>query len=208
MKRLLLVSLMVLVSLQISCTRDTDFTTEAAREPAMTNSDLQQQIQTKINSDAALNAARLSVRADADRNTATLSGTVESQALRTRAVELAKSAHAGLIVEDRIDVRPREMTRSEYTEEQARQERETARQRGETIGSALDDAWIHSKIVAKLIADTRVIERKINVDVNNNMVTLRGTVDTPEQKSAAEQIAKDTDGVKGVVNQLKVQRAS
>ena len=91
-----------------------------------------------------------------------------------------------------------------YTEEQAREERARAKSNKETIGDTLDDAWIHTKIVAKLIGDTQTPERKINVDVVNNEVTLRGTVDTPEAKSEAERIAKETDGVKKVTNQLKV----
>jgi osmotically-inducible protein OsmY len=46
------------------------------------------------------------------------------------------------------------------------------------------------------------------VDVTNNVVTLRGTVETAEQKTEAEQIAKNTESVKSVNNQLKVGRAT
>jgi osmotically-inducible protein OsmY len=91
-----------------------------------------------------------------------------------------------------------------YTEEQAREERARAKENKETIGDTLDDAWIHTKIVAKLIANSKTPERKINVDVVNNVVTLRGTVDTAEEKAAAEQTAKETEGVTKVINQLKV----
>jgi len=93
---------------------------------------------------------------------------------------------------------------SKYSEEQAREERARAKGNKETIGQSLDDAWIHSKIVAKLIGDTKTPERKINVDVVNGDVTLRGNVDTAEAKAEAERVAKDTAGVKKVVNQLKV----
>lgn len=91
-----------------------------------------------------------------------------------------------------------------YNEEQAREERERAKANKETIGQSLEDAWIHTKIVAKLIGDADTPERKINVDVVDGAVTLRGTVDTAEAKSEAERIAKETDGVKKVTNQLKV----
>jgi osmotically-inducible protein OsmY len=91
-----------------------------------------------------------------------------------------------------------------YSEEQARQERERAKAHKETVGQSLEDAWIHTKIVAKLIGDADTPERKINVDVVDGAVTLRGTVDTAEAKSEAERIAKETDGVKKVTNQLKV----
>jgi len=91
-----------------------------------------------------------------------------------------------------------------YTEEQAREERERAKANKETIGQSLDDAWIHTKIVAKLISDTQTPERKINVDVVDGAVTLRGEVDTAEAKAEAERVAKETDDVKKVTNQLKV----
>jgi len=97
-----------------------------------------------------------------------------------------------------------EQTRGNYSEREAQEEREKAKANKETIGDTLDDAWIHTKIVAKLIANSTTPERKINVDVVKNVVTLRGTVDSAEEKAAAEKIAKDTDGVKSVVNQLKV----
>jgi hypothetical protein len=91
-----------------------------------------------------------------------------------------------------------------YTEEQAREEREKAKANKETIGQSLEDAWIHTKVVAKLIGNSQTPERKINVDVLDGAVTLRGTVDTAEAKTEAERIAKETDGVKKVTNQLKV----
>ena len=60
----------------------------------------------------------------------------------------------------------------------------------------------------QLITDADTPERKINVDVVDNAVTLRGTVDTAEAKTEAERIAKETDGVKKVTNQLKVMAAA
>jgi len=99
-------------------------------------------------------------------------------------------------------------SRAEYTEKQASEERERAKQSKETIGDTLDDAWIHTKIVAQLIANANTPERKINVDVVSNVVTLRGTVDTAEARAAAEKIAKETEGVKSVTNQLKVTPAA
>src|SRR2546421_4396364 len=91
-----------------------------------------------------------------------------------------------------------------YTEEQAREEREKAKANKETIGQSLEDAWIHTKIVAKLIGNTQTPERKINVDVVEAAVTLQGEVDTPEGKTEDESVAEENGGVKKVTNQLKV----
>src|SRR5437762_2612420 len=152
MKQLLLITLLFCLCLQVGCSNSTQ-STQAAREPRMTDSDLKAKIENSVNSDPQLRAANLSVSADADHHTATLSGTVESEAMRTRAVEMARSAQPGLTVEDKIDVKPRELTRADYTPEMARTETENARTRHETVGSSVDDAWIHSKIVAKLLTD-------------------------------------------------------
>jgi len=170
----------------------------------MTDSELENKIKAKFDSDAQLKAADLNISADAEKNEATISGAVPTQALRMKAVNMAKEASSGLILTDKIEVRPRELTRAEYTEENASAEREKARGAGEKLGDSLDDAWIHTKIVAKLIGNSDTPERKINVDVVNNVVTLRGVVDTTEQRAEAERVAKETEGVTRVVNQLKV----
>lgn len=94
--------------------------------------------------------------------------------------------------------------RGEYSEEQARQERDKAKANKETIGQSLDDAWIHTKLVAKLIGDSKTPERSINVDVVQGAVTLRGTVETAEAKTEAERVARETEGVTKVTNELKV----
>src|SRR5262249_50540457 len=196
MKHVLLVCLLICLSLP-ACTRGTE-STQAAREPRMTDSDLKNKIESRINSDPQLRDANLSISADADKKKATVSGTVESEEMRSRAVEMARATNPGLVVQDKIDVKPKELTRDKYTPEMARTEVERARTHHETIGSSVDDAWIHAKIVAQLIGDKDPPERKINVDVNNNVVTLRGVVDTPMQKQEAERIARETDGVKRV----------
>ena len=103
-----------------------------------------------------------------------------------------------------VEATPTPTPQTKYTEEQAQQERARAKESKETIGESLDDAWIHAKIVAKLIGDSKTPERKINVDVVKGAVTLRGTVDNAEARTEAERQAKATDGVKSVLNQLKV----
>ena len=60
------------------------------------------------------------------------------------------------------------------------------------------------KIQSKYFLDADVKGRQIDVDTNDGVVTLKGTVDTAEQKQQAEQIARGTEGVKRVVNQLVV----
>jgi hyperosmotically inducible protein len=202
MKRLLLSALISIATATLlsGC----DVANHSGTATTMTDSQLENSIRVKLNSDAQIKAADLGVSVNGARNEATLTGSVQSQQLRTRAVELARSANAGLIVNYKLIVEPGEVTRAEYTEDQARSERMKAKDFGENIGDTLDDAWIHTKIVAKLIGDSDTPERKINVDVVDNVVTLRGMVDTPDQKAEAERIARTTEGVRSVKNQLKV----
>src|SRR5215510_6177581 len=165
----------------------TDTTNKPATKTA--DSELEDKIKAKFDSDPLLKSANLSVSADADKNEATISGVVGKESLRIKAVDLAKETSPGLILTDKIDVKPPELT-------------------GDELGDSLDDAWIHTKLVAKFIGDADTPGRKINVDVVNNVVTLRGTVDTAEQRAEAERIAGNTEGVKRVVNQLKVGTAA
>jgi hyperosmotically inducible protein len=177
--------------------------TKTSAESKLTDSDLERAVKTRLSTDPDL--MKLDVSANADRNEVTLSGTVPTEELRLRAVDLAKSSAGALVVTDKIDVQPREYARSEYTEDMARKAKEQAKSAGDKIGDSLDDAWIHTKITAKLLANSSTPARKINVDVMNNVVTLRGTVGTETERVEAARVAKDTDGVKRVVNNLKVQ---
>jgi hypothetical protein len=73
---------------------------------SMSDSDLEKAVRAKLENDAQLKEADVSVHADAERNEITLSGTVRSRAAREKAVELAKSAKPGVSVNDKIDVKP------------------------------------------------------------------------------------------------------
>ena len=182
----------------------TGSTTSASAPSAVSDSDLQNAIQARLNSDPDLNAAKLDVDAHAKDNKVTLKGTVATESMRLRAVELAKAGNPNLEITDKIDVKPRAVSRSEYTEDMAREARERAKTSGDKIGTSLNDAWIHTKITSKLIGDKETPARKINIDVVDGIVTLRGEVNSTVAKDEADRVAKDTEGVRRVRNLLKV----
>jgi hyperosmotically inducible periplasmic protein len=195
---------LILIGFLAGCSQ-TVSTTSASAPPAMTDSDLQHSIQSRLNTDPTLSAAKLDVDADAKNNTVTLKGTVPTETARLRAVELAKAGgSANLSITDKIDVKPAEISRSEYTEEMARDAREKAKTAGDKIGTSVNDAWIHTKITSKLITDKDTPARKINIDVVDGVVTLRGEVTTATAKDEADRIAMATEGVKRVRNLLKI----
>ncbi|HEX7176792.1 MAG TPA: BON domain-containing protein [Pyrinomonadaceae bacterium] len=95
------------------------------------------------------------------------------------------------------------ITRDEYNREQARYD-DDARRSGRTIGSGINDRWLWTKVRAQLLGADDLRESTINVDVENDVVTLTGSVANGNQKIRAADIAKKTDGVKSVKNNLTV----
>lgn len=170
----------------------------------ISNADLANSIKIKLDSDDQLRTANLQVSADAEKTIATLTGTVESESLRGRAIDLAKTGQPGLTIEDQIEIMPSQVSRNDYTEQMANEEWAKAKQFGEKVGKQLDDAWIYGKIVGKLVVMSKASPRTVSVDVDNSVVTLRGTVQDAKQKTEVARIAKETDGVKWVDNRLKV----
>jgi HSP20 family molecular chaperone IbpA len=82
--------------------------------------------------------------------------------------------------------------------------RAEAKNKGESIGESIEDGWIHFKVRAALAAVDDLRDSTINVDVDKNVVTLRGTVPGADQKKKAEDAAKKVEGVKSVTNKLEV----
>ena len=93
------------------------------------------------------------------------------------------------------------VTREDYDKNRADYERDKG---SSTIGSGANDSWLWFKTRAALMTTSDLRESTVNVDVVNDVVTLKGTVETAAQKTKAEQVAKDIDGVKSVKNELKV----
>jgi len=71
----------------------------------------------------------------------------------------------------------------------------------------LSDAWITTKIQSKLVGDRDIKARNIDVSTHDGVVTLTGQVLNEPLRQLAETLAKNTDGVTQVVNQLQTQIA-
>lgn len=110
-----------------------------------------------------------------------LSGAVESQADIDAAIEIARSTNGVRAVINDLTVGER------------------------TAGQRMDDATVTTKIEAKLAADPQVSATNIDVDTRDGVVTLSGLVKTAEARTEAEQLARDTEGVRNVDNRIRVQ---
>ena len=73
-----------------------------------------------------------------------------------------------------------------------------------TVACAQTDAGISTNVKAKMAADDTVKAYQIDVDTANGVVTLTGAVDSAAAKEHAVLIARNTDGVRDVVDQLRV----
>ena len=94
-------------------------------------------------------------------------------------------------------------TRAEYEANKDRYNRE-AKESGRKVGTGANDTWLWIKTRFDLAAADDLRDSTINVDVDNDIVTLSGTVANASQKTRAEQVAKAVEGVKSVRNQLTV----
>jgi len=89
--------------------------------------------------------------------------------------------------------------------------RETGAQIGETVAAgaeraqrALTQGSLTAKIKSKMALDDTIEAAQVDVDTNGSVVTLRGTVDSEAERTRALQLARETEGVTSVVNELKV----
>src|SRR5688572_9098299 len=94
-------------------------------------------------------------------------------------------------------------TREEYERDKERYQRE-AKESGRTVGTGLNDGWLWVKTRFELAGADDLRDSTINVDVDNGVVTLSGTVASAAQRTRAEQVAKGVEDVKSVRNQLRV----
>jgi len=162
-----------------------------------------------------------------DNGVVTLKGKVHSDAQSTQAAELAKVAGV-TSVENKLDVDTKDtMDKAEAKTKDAAEKTKDATVKGAektkdatvkgaektgektkdvagTTGEVITDAWITTELKTKFVDEDALKGSDINVDTDNHVVTLKGTVTSAAGKARAEQIAKTTKGVSRVVNTLTI----
>ena len=71
--------------------------------------------------------------------------------------------------------------------------------------AVLNDAGLTAKIKSKMALDDLVRARTIDVSTDSGVVTLKGTVRSAAEHNRAVQLAKETAGVRQVVDHLAVE---
>jgi len=161
-----------------------------------------------------------------DNKVVTLTGKVQSEQRRLRAARVAQvagvarvdnqltvDAHAGDNLEDKAvngtktaarKTGSAAKTAGEKTGDAAKTAGEKTKGAVSSTGENITDAWINTKIHAKMVDEVTLKGSDINVDVNDHSVTLKGTVVSAAGKARAGEIARTTEGVKSVSNMLTI----
>ncbi|HTD86575.1 MAG TPA: BON domain-containing protein [Candidatus Binatia bacterium] len=75
-----------------------------------------------------------------------------------------------------------------------------------TTGQYVDDKTLTARVKTALFRDPNVSGMQVHVDSYEGVVALNGFVDTPEQKTKAEDVARQVQGVRQVQNNLAVRQ--
>jgi hyperosmotically inducible protein len=156
---------------------------------ASTNAGLTSKIKTKMAADPVVKAHQIDV--DSNNGVVTLTGNIDSQDAKDRALQIAKETKGVVEVRDMIEVR---------TSAAEGKAPDTDR----TVGQTIDDASITMKVKAKLLDDPAVKGLKIDVDTRQGVVYLTGSVATSQVRDQAIKLARETEGVKDVQANLDV----
>ncbi len=125
------------------------------------------------------------------------------QAAGEEIVSAGKSARDAVQEKIRVlELRPEQVR--EDLAKTGRVVRRKARETGQAIADATADARVTAAIKAKLVANLELSALSISVNTTGGVVTLSGTVPSPEAISKAMLLAMETDGVTEVISTLQV----
>jgi hyperosmotically inducible protein len=128
--------------------------------------------------------SRFDVNVNTSDGIVTLTGQVPSEDIKSLAGEIARDTAGVKSVTNEITVDPAAQPSSESVH--------------------VEDLEIRVAILEALAHSRELGGKSIDVKVENRSVTLSGSVETPTQRSGAEQIARAVDGVAGVTNNVEV----
>lgn len=196
---------------------------------AQTDPGITTAVKSKFAADDVVKAYKIDV--DTKDHVVTLTGAVDTPAARERAVQLARATDGVTSVVNNLTVSPgvtpttgiddplqnKAAEKTADARDAARDARAKAddktdaaqRKAGDATdraGEQMGDAAITTAVKTKFLADPNVSGLKIDVDTNNGVVTLTGTVPNAAEKRRALELARETSGVKSVKDALKVSR--
>jgi len=136
------------------------------------------------------------IATDVENGAVHLTGVVKDDIDRDLAGEVARGIQGVVSVDNDLTI---------DTERANTVAKEHANQRD--FGSWVDDATTTARVKSRLLGNTNTQGLKIDVDTKDDVVTLSGRVKSAQEKSLAEEIARNTGDVESVRNNLVVDPA-
>lgn len=160
-----------------------------AQKPS--DSVLKDRIEYRLETNPIVDTYDLKVKVDA--GSAWLTGTVATAAQKAEAARLAKidgisKVQNDIVVDKDVDRSLADRAKAGMTK----------------TGEAITDGWITTKVKWFFVGEDLLKGSDINVDTNNHVVTLKGTVTSNAGRDRAIALAKRTSSVERVVDQLTV----
>lgn len=125
----------------------------------------------------------LDIKVETNKGEVQLSGFVDTQAQIDRAISVAKGVEGVKNVDNKMSLKT-----------------------PTTVGEKIDDGIITTKVKGALVAESGVDSGDIAVVTRDGVVQLSGFVKDQAQIDRAVQVARSTEGVKDVMNELSVKK--
>jgi hyperosmotically inducible protein len=155
-------------------------------------------VKSLLDSDRAIsNSAQIQVTTE--KKVVTLAGPVDSPATKAKAVTIAKGVEGVKKVVDNLTVAPSSVAAAQPASAEAAPGTTAP---GTT--AATTDTAITQAVKEKLLLQPETSSGNIAVDTHDGVVTLTGTVKSPQEKEQVIQTARNTQGVQRVEDKLSV----
>lgn len=161
------------------------------------NAEISTKVKGKIAADETLKGSQIDV--DTKNKVVILSGTVDTQAAKERAVALARQTDRVVDVVDQIAVK--EQATGAWPPGPGAAHEGMGRGMG-----MMGDGNIAAAVKSRLMSDSTIGTLKIEVGAHDGIVSLSGSVRSTAEKERAIDLARQTSGVKRVDDQLEVGR--
>jgi hyperosmotically inducible protein len=171
---------------------------------SQTDAGITTKVKTKMAADTTVKAYEINV--DTRNHVVTLSGDVDTSAAKEQAIQIARGTEGVTDVIDQIHVKETAATGGllEESKEQGREAANKVEGAAKSAGNAVKDAAITTAVKAKFIADSSVKGLRIDVDTDNGVVTLTGAASSRAEADRAVVLARNTDGVVRVVDNMHI----
>jgi len=144
------------------------------------------------------------INVDTKDKVVTLSGNVDSDQAKAKAVEIARGTTGVRDVVDNLTL-PAPQASQNATNPPAGSSTGQTAENAPNAPLPAGDAAITAEVKSNLLADSTVGGLNISVDTKDGVVSLTGSVKNQKEKATAVQIARQTPGVRDVQDNLTVQ---